>query len=103
MCDERMTTVHGHLVNEAFQEEEWHDLILLNGLHRLTEPDDDCGTLLPFDEFCRDFVGSHTEATEHGVGLPAADEFDVFAINSSTEQRSSSAGAEAVARDGGVQ
>ena len=35
MCDERMTTVHGHLVNEVFQEEEWRDLILLNGLNRL--------------------------------------------------------------------
>ena len=56
MCDERMTTVHGHLVNEAFQEEEWKDLILLNGLDRLTEPDDDFGTLLPFDDFYRDFV-----------------------------------------------
>ena len=40
MHDERMTTVHGHLINEAFQEEEWKDLILLNGLDRLTEPDD---------------------------------------------------------------
>ena len=45
--------------------------------------------------------GNHAEATEHCVGLPAAEELDGLAIDSSTEESSGAAGAETAARDGG--
>ena len=34
----------------------WRDLLLLNGLDRLNEPENDSGELLPFDDFCNDFL-----------------------------------------------
>ena len=44
--------------------------------------------------------GHHSEAAEHRVGLPATDELDGFAINSSAEKCGSSAWAETATGDG---
>ena len=44
--------------------------------------------------------GHHSEVAEHRVGLPATDELDGFAVDSSAEKCGSSAGAETTTGDG---
>ena len=47
--DEQFSTVHGHLTDEVFQQQEWEDLIQLDSPRNNVEPEDIVGDRVPHE------------------------------------------------------
>ena len=62
------------MIDKAFDENEWNDLPLLNGLDRSDDPDDESGAILRFVDFCKDFlVGQDDDSSGDLTGVPDDD------------------------------